>query len=49
MPITMNDTTVVTVPTAYNAGEVTFVVIAQICSGSVLTLPAVSTVRGNSS
>ena len=30
-----NDTTVVTVPTAYSAGEVTLVVIAQISSGSV--------------
>ena len=40
---------VVTVPTANSAGEVTLVVIAQISSGSVFSLPAVSTVRANSS
>ena len=38
-PMTMNETTVVTVPTAYSAGEVTFVVIVQISSGSVFLLP----------
>src|SRR5580704_18160970 len=43
-PMTMNDMTVVTVPTANSAGEVTSVVIAQIASGSVLLLPDVRTV-----
>ena len=46
MTITTNDTTVVTVPTAYSAGEVTLVVIAQISSGSVFLLPAVSSGAG---
>ena len=49
MMITTNDTTVVTAPTAYSAGEVTLVVIAQISSGSVFLLPAVSEVRASSS
>ena len=47
--ITTNDTTVVTAPTAYSAGDVTLVVIAQISSGRVLALPAVSAVRAISS
>ena len=44
--MTTNETIVVTVPTAYSAGEVTFVVIVQISIGSVFSLPEVSTVRG---
>ncbi len=47
--MTTNETMVVTVPTAYSAGEVTFVVIVQISIGRVFSLPEVSTVRGNSS
>ena len=45
----MKDTSVVTVPSAYSAGEVTFVVMPQISIGSVFFAPAVSSVRGNSS
>ena len=47
--MTMNETRVVTVPSAYSAGEVTLVVIVQISSGSVFFGPTVSQVRGNSS
>jgi hypothetical protein len=47
--ITTNETAVVSVPSAYSAGEVTLVVIAQISRGSVLRLPIGIRVRGNSS
>src|SRR5258708_6179840 len=45
----MNDTSVVTVPSAYRAGEVTLVVMPQISMGSVFAAPEVNKVRGNSS
>ena len=41
MPMIRNDASVVTVPNAYNDGDVTFNVIAQISSGSVLRGPEV--------
>ncbi len=44
-----NDTMVVTVPSAYSDGEVTFSVMLQISSGRVLSEPAVCSVRANSS
>ena len=47
--IATNETSVVTVPSAYSAGEVTLVVMPQISIGSVFCAPAVSSVRGNSS
>ena len=49
LPMAMKETMVVTVPTAKSAGEVTLVVMAQTSSGRVFLVPAVSTVRGNSS
>ena len=44
-----NEIRVVTVPSAYNDGEVTLSVMLQISSGRVLSDPAVSRVRVNSS
>ena len=41
------DTSVVTVPNAYSAGEVTLVVMPQISMGSVFAAPEVNKVRGN--
>ena len=48
--ITTNETSVVTVPSAYSAGEVTLVVIAPDLHAAACSVrPAVSSVRGNSS
>jgi len=47
--ITANENTVVRVPAAYSTGVVTLVVMPKISSGRVLSLPAVSRVRANSS
>src|SRR3984957_6850057 len=47
--ITTNENAVVNVPSAYSTGVVTLVVIPKISSGKVLSLPAVSSVRANSS
>src|SRR5580692_10611278 len=47
--ITTNENTVVNVPSAYSTGVVTLVVMPKISSGRVLSLPAVSSVRANSS
>ena len=44
-----NEIKVVTVPSAYSDGEVTFSVMLQISSGRVLSDPAVSKERVNSS
>ncbi len=44
-----NEARVVTVPSAYKPGEVTFSVMLQISSGRVLSGPEVCSVRENSS
>src|SRR6185503_13106571 len=49
MPMIANEIRVVTVPSAYSDGEVTFSVMIQISSGRVLSDPAVSSERVNSS
>src|SRR5256886_16442959 len=46
--IATNEMAVVSVPSAYNAGDVTLVVIAQISRGRGLRLPIGMSVRGNS-
>ena len=48
-PMMMNDTIVVTVPSAYSDGEVTLSVMLHISSGRVLSEPEVCSVRANSS
>ena len=47
--MTAAENSVVSVPSAYSTGVVTLVVMPKISSGSVLSLPAVSSVRANSS
>ena len=46
MPITKNESAVVSVPSAYIDGEVTFCVMLQISIGTVLLEPTVCRVRG---